>query len=580
MAFVAAHPASNGQSRDHRFNKVCDYQDFQNPELQAIIRDIFPHEASRFSGDFLAAAKDRQYWETGMIVRALRHFGALRRDASLLGVGAGTEVTLFYLTRYAGLVYAADLYLNPPKGQNASVEFMLREPEKAAPYEFERERLIVQHMDARLLRYPDNTFDGIFSRASIEYQGNLDLIANAAYEMGRVLKTGGILTLTTTFKIAGPPGGQGWPGTVVFSREDLLHAIVEASGLEFVDEFDTTVSDQMLESERDFTSLVDPSPASRIQPGHQPGPIWISEGYALTSVHLALRKPDHYPAIPNVWAKPDERTIEAIQETAANQEAHTVPEKSRPDERKIRGLDQSKAQLESQIKQWDKLRQRSLHSRLNRLPEPLAFLGRTFLRLRGWGTARDIQHALYTALVDYISRIDDQQRDRFEALARRIQASEAAIQGLRDQLKTQETPGREVSVHNLGLVLAQLIPHLEEEMPVLAQAQSIHLTSQDDLDPTITNPITAYWGGRLSAQKSAGLLHYDAWYHIDFAGSWNDEGLFAKAFHGLEARGHLVLITSSDYAVVPDADPLRLIFARQLSVHAGLVVQVFVWQKM
>ena len=40
-----------------------------------------------------------------MSVRALRQFGALREDAKLLGVGAGTEATIFYLTNQVRNVY-------------------------------------------------------------------------------------------------------------------------------------------------------------------------------------------------------------------------------------------------------------------------------------------------------------------------------------------------------------------------------------------------------------------------------------------------------------------------------------------
>ncbi len=63
----------------------------------------------------------------------------------------------------------------------------------------------MQHIDGRWLRFPDETFDGIYSSGSIEHFGGLDFVANAAFEMGRVLKPGGVLTLSTEFKIAGPP---------------------------------------------------------------------------------------------------------------------------------------------------------------------------------------------------------------------------------------------------------------------------------------------------------------------------------------------------------------------------------------
>ena len=84
------------------------------------------------------------------------------------------------------------------------------------------------------LRFPDNRFDGIFSSGSIEHFGGLMDVAHSAYEMGRVLKPGGILSLSTVMAIAGPPGRLGGvPGAcLLFQRDHLLRYIVEASGLE------------------------------------------------------------------------------------------------------------------------------------------------------------------------------------------------------------------------------------------------------------------------------------------------------------------------------------------------------------
>lgn len=79
---------------------------------------------------------------------------------------------------------------------------------------------------------PDNTFDGIFSSGSIEHFGSWSSIADSAFEMGRVLKPGSVMTVSTEYCIGAPPGGEGWDGLRFFSRERLLRYIVEASGLE------------------------------------------------------------------------------------------------------------------------------------------------------------------------------------------------------------------------------------------------------------------------------------------------------------------------------------------------------------
>src|SRR5262249_36249080 len=155
---------------------VCEFEDFANPELAATIRDVFRHEIPHFTPAFPTGAEYRKYWEVGMSVLALREQGALRPDAEILGVGAGTETTIFYLTHHARRVFASDLYLSAGRWDQSAPWYMLVSPDRFAPYPFPRERLVVQHMDGRLLDYPDNTFDGIFSSGSIEHFGSMQSI--------------------------------------------------------------------------------------------------------------------------------------------------------------------------------------------------------------------------------------------------------------------------------------------------------------------------------------------------------------------------------------------------------------------
>ncbi|MDQ6949579.1 MAG: class I SAM-dependent methyltransferase [Actinomycetota bacterium] len=305
-----------------RFNKVCEIEDFARPELVDIMRDVCAYKLPHLPPEFPAGSEYRKDWEVAMAVRTLRHFGALHREATILGVAAGSEDTSFFLTREAKRVFATDRYLSSGDWEPTAPLSMLIQAEDVAPYGFDVNRLVVQHMDGRHLRYPDDTFDGIYSSGSIEHFGDLDDVASAAYEMGRVLKPGGVLTLSTEIRLGGPPGGIGWPGrTLFFSAENLQRFIVDASGLELVDELDCGVSDDTLSTRRDVTLAIEQHEAVASTGEREDYAAWdfphiilVHEGYVWTSVHLALRKPDDYPRVANTWAKPSDATVAAIAE--------------------------------------------------------------------------------------------------------------------------------------------------------------------------------------------------------------------------------------------------------------------------
>ncbi len=307
------------------FNKVCDLADFRDPELVAVMRDVAEYKLAHLAPGYPEGSEHRKDWEIAMAVRALDRFGALRPDARILGVAAGTEDTLFYLTRRAGQVFATDRYLVPGDWAPLAPPLMLVEPQALAPFAYEADRLVVQHMDGRALRYPDDSFDGIFSSGSIEHFGGLADVAMAAYEMGRVLKPGGVLALSTEFRLSGPPGGIGWPGlTLLFDEANLRRYIVEASGLELVDGLDTSASDATYASPRDLSGAVALHAKAREQAAKGPGEtpeyacwefphvVLVHEDYVFCSIHLTLRKGEGYPAVENEWARPTESTLAAI----------------------------------------------------------------------------------------------------------------------------------------------------------------------------------------------------------------------------------------------------------------------------
>ncbi len=306
-----------------QYNKVCEYEDFADSDLSTTIRDVFPHEIAHFTPNFPKGAEYRKYWEVAMSVRALRDLGALRPDARLLGVGAGTETTIFYLTNSVGSVFATDLYLNARDWGESAPWRMLVSPDRFAPYPYRRDRLVVQHMDARLLEYPDDWFDGIFSSSSLEHFGSWESIASAAYEMGRVLKPGGVLTISTEYLISGPPGGDGWDGMRFFSQAALSRYIIEASGLDPVDDLCCDVSERTLASKRSMLFYSRDWETTRRRQGkyprvaeviwsHYPHLVLSHLGYTYGSVHLTLRKSASHPGTTNEWAKPSQRVIAEV----------------------------------------------------------------------------------------------------------------------------------------------------------------------------------------------------------------------------------------------------------------------------
>jgi len=305
-----------GPSPPLSYCKACEIEDFGHPELLPIIREVFANtDESRHDG-FPLGREDRKHWEIAMAVRSLRDHGALRAGAELLGVGTGSEATIFYLSNLVGRVFATDLYLSPGDWATWAPPLMLVAPERFARVHFARERLVVQHMDGRWLRQPDASFDGVFSTSSIEHFGALPDIAAAAYEMGRVLKSDGILSLSTELKIDGPPDGTGWPSVLLFDRDSLRRYVVEASGLELVEDPDLSMSERTLTHRRALDEII-----ADWERGEQryPQVVFTNEGYAFNSVHLTLRKTQRYPVSDNSWARPSEelRSLVLRQEVEA-----------------------------------------------------------------------------------------------------------------------------------------------------------------------------------------------------------------------------------------------------------------------
>jgi SAM-dependent methyltransferase len=295
-------------------SKLCELADFRDPELRELMRELSGADRP----DYPDGEEQRKAWEMAMAVRALRAFGALHEDAEILGVGAGREQTIFWLTRHARRVFGTDLYLTLDSwSETDSGVGMLVDPGREAKIDWDPRRLVVQHMNALHLRYEDESFDGIFSSGSIEHFGELADIRRAVEEMYRVLKPGGVAALATEFRLEGPPG---LPGTVLFDEGELRSVLLDEMPWKLASPLDLSISDETLRTEIDWWTIVpkpeQPEPltlrdhirtrlgvgrsgrakgpekpqAAHLPPSY-PHIVLRLDGHVWTSVHVALVKP-------------------------------------------------------------------------------------------------------------------------------------------------------------------------------------------------------------------------------------------------------------------------------------------------
>ncbi len=294
------------------FNKACEVEDFAHPDLVATIDELHAHRRQELPQGFPSGHEDRRDWEAAMSLRSLRAFGAVTAGATLLGVAAGHSDLPFHLARQVRQVFAVDRYLDMAGTRPESALWRVIHPEDFSPFPVDRTRLVIQHMDPRWLCFPDDTFDGVFCGRTTGLRGLQDA-GHAAFEMGRVLKLGGVLSMAVELRLAGPPGATGFPADLVLSPDHVERFVVAASGLQPVDEVRLLPSPQTLEMKRDlaFSTLHRPADASAVRRDY-PGLVVLRDGYVSTSAHLTLAKTAGYPCVANGWAEPPIGTADRV----------------------------------------------------------------------------------------------------------------------------------------------------------------------------------------------------------------------------------------------------------------------------
>jgi ubiquinone/menaquinone biosynthesis C-methylase UbiE len=282
--------------------KLCDLRDFDDPRFLERIGDIVP-------GLEPHQQVHRKLWEYAMLTLFLEEVGALDEATEALSVAAGHEEVLYWLANRIGRIVASDIYGVGQFAHREADVTMLEDPARFAPYPYREDHLEVVEMNALDLKFPDDSFDVVFSLSSIEHFGERKEIVRAAREMYRVLRPGGYAFVVTECFVGRHLYNSRWFQTAVrigtlnrlcaiasprrrivdvMTREEILSRIVKAPGFELFQPLNTYVTP---ESRANIIHLNWDATLTSRTGKDWPHVMLEAYGPPWTSVALALRKP-------------------------------------------------------------------------------------------------------------------------------------------------------------------------------------------------------------------------------------------------------------------------------------------------
>jgi len=405
------------------------------------------------------------------------------------------------------------------------------------------------------------------------------------------------------------------------TRDELRRWVIEASGLEPVDEPALDVPETTLTA-----------------PRHPGGLVAVEDGSVSVPVALALRKTGSYPASDNAWARPSDELRARVRAAEAESAArftsspprHPEGEPSEPEgsgraEPPLQPEPISSDLAETAFRRWDSIRARTgldAPSSGGRVGRSLGFLRRTAGRVRDLGTAADRQRDLFRALLDHQTGLD-QRLSALDSPGGRIAALESELAGLRgaaaevqqalDDLRTggggglgnlrdrQETlRARQARLEGAladlkeGLAAATgpadgssaaRIPLSAADVAALlavlddGSAGAVEVSFQDSRAEPLLLAARRHFGGRLSAAGPSYRSPNDLWLHFDFTTAWSRPILLDNASARLAPGGRLLLITAVAAGEPPRNPELQPEEDRAVTTATGTVVRVLGWRR-
>ena len=276
-----------------RLTKVIDINDFKDTEMEPYLMEIAGLEATIFK-EQPRIIPDSKQWECAMALRTFEALGLFKGRPIFAGIGAGTEATIYALVNRDAIVFPVDKYLeSTPWSDVAPAGFMIS-PGHYSNLAVKEENIVPVSSDCTELRLPSGFFDGVFSSGSIEHFGSLEKVERAATEIARILKPGGIVSISTEFRLDGPYDKPWFDDNVILFTEQMLNKhIVEAGGFEVLDVDLAPPSDETFHHAvglEDFLSKVRNIKTYRDKETVYPNTVIFHQGFLFCSVHLALRK--------------------------------------------------------------------------------------------------------------------------------------------------------------------------------------------------------------------------------------------------------------------------------------------------
>jgi SAM-dependent methyltransferase len=221
-------PENGVLPRDVQLCELANPAKWENPEWLDVLRSLGLSDDRR--------SMHRKPYEFTQLIYGCRRLGALTDDSTVVSVGAGHELVLYWLANQARRVIATDMYegvWQDVQGREGDPA-VIQKPADYAPFAYRRDHLLFMRMDGRHLAFRDGAFDIAYSLSSIEHFGGMAGATATLREMGRVLKPGGILALATEYVLRGPPHEE------TFQPEEFAELVAQP-GLELVEPLDADV---------------------------------------------------------------------------------------------------------------------------------------------------------------------------------------------------------------------------------------------------------------------------------------------------------------------------------------------------